>query len=449
VTASADAERQARIDAPLKQLAGMKPQSAGRGRVVRSVLPGGARLLTSEDHSAPLATVAVYFLGGVRYENDNNNGITSLVRETLLNSNDPNGRGYTYRQSMSQMGTMVSYQDKDMWGCSVTLPSDSWRDALTLMGGLFAHPDLDHVNVDATRIYCLDAFDKWLHDDAAQRQRLIFPTKYVVSGYRLPALGSHRTLVGIPMDDVVGWYRKFVVQPNMVVCVFGDVNASSVQPEVERAFHDISTRPFQPGTVAKEGEFDGFREKWELGAGPNSTVTIAFNGPPARSPDIPGLYIVAALLGGPKGWFEQFVMKTGGAKGTNAILSQAMDESPLLATVTVGGPLQEEDMVKLAFRQVKKAALLPLHGDLAPDLANAKTLASGGFQMGLDSDPTRALQFARAELFGLGIDYPIVLPAKIDGVTSDDLLRIGLKYFQKDQWTRASYSVCETRPGGW
>ena len=49
----------------------------------------------------------------------------------------------------------------------------------------------------------------------------------------------------------------------------------------------------------------------------------------------------------------------------------------------------------------------------------------------------------------VGIDYPIVLPAKIDGITSNDILRIGLKYFQKDQWTRAAYSICETRPGGW
>ena len=69
--------------------------------------------------------------------------------------------------------------------------------------------------------------------------------------------------------------------------------------------------------------------------------------------------------------------------------------------------------------------------------------------MSLDSNPTRALQFSRAELFGLGIDYPILLPAKIEGVTSDDILRIGLKYFQKDQWNRAPYAVAETRPGGW
>jgi zinc protease len=449
VAASGDAERQARVDAPLKRIAGAKPVSAGRGRVVRSILPGGARLLASEDHSAPLVTVAVCLLGGVRYENDNTNGITSLVRETLLNSNDPQGRGLTYRQTFSQMGKMVSYQDKDMWGCSVMVPSDSWQDALARMGSMFSHPDLDTVNVDATRIYVLEALDKWLHDDQAQRERLIFPTMYLVSGYRLPSLGSHRTLVSIPHTEIQGWYRKLVVQPNMVVCVFGDVDPSAVQPAVERAFKDLSTKPFQPGSVAKEGEFEGFREKWELGSGPNSTVSIAFSGPPARSPDIPALYVFASLLSGPKGWFEQFIMSTGGAKGANAILSQAMDDSPLIMTLTVGGPLQEEDMVRLAFRQVKKAALLPLKGDLAPDFLNAKTLASGRYLMGLDSDPTRALQFARSELFGMGIDYPILLPARIDGITPDDMLRIGLKYFQKNQWERAAYAVCETRPGGW
>jgi zinc protease len=448
-TASADAERTARIDAPLKAAATAKPFSAGRGRVVRTVLPGGTRLLTSEDHSAPLVTVAVYLMGGVRYENDNNNGSTALVRELLLNSNDPEGKGRTYRQTLSSMGALISYQDKDMWGCSVTVPADSWQDATKLLGSMFSHPDLDTVNVDATRIYVLDALDQWMHDDEAQRQRLIFPTKYVVSGYRLPGLGSHRTLVSIPHTQILDWYHTLVVQPNLVIAVFGDVEPSAVSPEIQRAFHGVSSKPFQPGTAAQEGEFDGFREKWELGAGPNSTVTIAFNGPPARSPDVPAIYVVASLLGGPNGWLQQFVMTTGGAKGVNAVCSQALDECPLLATVVVAGPLQEEDMVKLMFRQIKKAAILPLHGDLAPDLLAAKTLASGGYDMALDSNPTRALQFGRSELFGLGIDYPILLPAKIEGVTSDDILRIGLKYLQKDQWNRAPYAVCETRPGGW
>jgi len=448
-TASADAERMARVDAPLKAAAAAKAVSAGGGRVVRTVLPGGTRLLASEDHSAPLVTVAVYLMGGVRYENDLNNGITALVRETLLNTNDPEGKGRTYRQTLSSMGAMLSYQDKDMWGCSVTVPSDSWRDATKLLGSMFTHPDLDTVNVDATRIYVLDALDRWLHDDEAQRQRLIFPTKYQVSGYRLPGLGTHKTLVSIPHPQVGDWYRTFVVQPNMVIAVFGDVSPSEVQPEVERSFHDIPAKPFQPGTVAQEGEFEGFREKWELGAGPTSTVTIAFNGPNAHSPDVPAIYVVASLLAGPKGWLQQYVMTSGGAKGVNAVCSQALDECTLLSTVVVGGPLQEEDMVKLMFRQIKKAALLPLHGDLAPDLVNAKTLAAGGYDMALDSNPTRALQFARSELFGLGIDYPILLSAKIEGITSNDLLRIGLKYFQKDQWTRAPYAICETRPGGW
>src|SRR5262249_41878279 len=158
--------------------------------------------------SAPLVTVAFYLLGGVRYENEKNNGITSLVRETLLNSYDKKtNRGLTYRQTLGQMGRVVSYQDKDMWGCAVTLPRDAWQDALGRMAEMFSHPDLDTVNVDATRIYVLDQLDRWHHDDQAQRDRLIFPAKYLVSGYRLPALGSRQTLVRTPHTEVVGWYR--------------------------------------------------------------------------------------------------------------------------------------------------------------------------------------------------------------------------------------------------
>src|SRR2546421_13097032 len=107
-----------------------------------------------------------------------------------------------------------------------------------------------------------------------------------MSRHGLHQLGCHHTLTARPITEIVSWYRKFVVQPNMVVAVFGDVDPAAERAEVERAFAGIPARPFQPGTVAQEGDFEGFREKWELGAGPYSTVTIAFNGPLARSPDI-------------------------------------------------------------------------------------------------------------------------------------------------------------------
>ena len=47
------------------------------------------------------------------------------------------------------------------------------------------------------------------------------------------------------------------------------------------------------------------------------------------------------------------------------------------------------------------------------------------------------------------MDYPVILPAKMDAVTADDLLRVGLKYFEKDEFNRRPYAISETRPGGW
>src|SRR5258705_5001723 len=55
VTASGEAERQARVDAPLKQIP-TKPAGAGRGPVVPTAPSRGVRLLTRADHSAALVT---------------------------------------------------------------------------------------------------------------------------------------------------------------------------------------------------------------------------------------------------------------------------------------------------------------------------------------------------------------------------------------------------------
>jgi zinc protease len=449
VAQSTDADRRQRIDGPLAKIP-TTPLDAGRGRVERSALGGGLRVLASEDRSAPIVTVGVYLAGGVRYENDKNNGITSLVREALLSSADHAANGTPYRQSLPIIGRLLPYQDRDMWGVSVSVPKDSWRDALTRLGTMFAHPDLDTVSVDATRLLVLTELDKWLDDDDAQRQRLIFAAKYQVSGYRLPGLGNRKNLVSIPQRDVEAWYKKFVVRGNLVVTVFGDVPTSDVAPAVDQAFHDVSSDPFQPGTIPQEGEFANFREKWELGEGPLSTVTLAFEGPPAKSPDVPALYVVNSLLSGPQGWFKQYLESNAYIHSANSVVSNAQDECPIIASVNIEGPYQEEGSVKLLFRQFKKVAFLPMTtGANADTLRFAKTHAVSSYLTTLSSNSTRSFQWARAEIFGLGSDYPIVFPARMDAVTSADVERIGMRYFEKDQMNKQPYAVAETRPGGW
>lgn len=448
VTQSTVQERQKRIDAPLAQIPSA-PHDAGRSRVDRAALPGGLRVLASEDRSIPLVTIGVYLGGGVRYENHKNNGVTSLLRETLLSSADPKAGGAPYRQSLLELGRLAPYQDRDMWGVSLSVPAELWREALARLGAMFAHPELDTVTVDATRLHVLTALDKWLEDDGAQRARLIFPTKYHVSGYRLPGLGTRKNLIGMPMEDVVGWHRKLVVRPNTVVAVFGDVRPAEVAPAVDEAFRDIPSGPFEPGTIAKEGELEGFREKWELGGGPNCTVTLAFDGPPAKSADIPVMYVVNSLLSSPRGWFREYMESSPYIKDASSIVSHAIDESPIIASVTVLGPVEEENAVKLLFRQFKKVAFLSLTGVLADTLRTAKTHAVGTYLSTLSSTTSRAFQSGRGELFGLGVDHALVLPARMDAVTAEDMLRIGLKYFEETEFVRRFYAIAETRPGGW
>ncbi len=448
VAASSDGDRRARIEAPLARIS-KSPIDSGRGRVDRTVLPGGMRILTSEDWSAPLATIAVYMLGGVRYENDDNNGITALSEEILLNCDDPKHPGSTYRMSFQRLGKLVPYQDRDMWGYSLSVPAGSFAEAAALLGDMLTHAKIDSVSVDASRIALLTNYDRWHEDDETQRNRLIFPTKYQVSGYRLPGLGNRRNLATLPQADIEKFYRRFVVRPNVVIAVFGAARSADATALVQKAFRDVPDRAFEPGTVAREGDFTDFRERWELGMGAGCTVQLAFEGPKATSPEMPALYVINSLFSGPKGWFPRYVVTEGAATSATSVVAQAIDECPIIATATTDGPEREEPSVKLLFRQFKKVALLPLTGVMAGDLEDAKRHAVGSYLMLFGSNTSRAFQWARADLFGLGPDYPILLAAKMDAVTADDLVSVGLRYFQKDNWNRQPYAVCETRPGGW
>jgi predicted Zn-dependent peptidase len=231
--------------------------------------------------------------------------------------------------------------------------------------------------------------------------------------------------------------------------VFGDVDPVEVTSTVEAAFRDVRSEPFAPGIVPKDLPFPDFREKWELGEGPNTTVQLAFNGPPAAGPDMPAQYVANSLLTGPYGWFARYVQTEPGVANVSSIVAQAVDESPIVATATVVGPRLEEGIVKLLFRQFKKVGGVLLVGDLEPDLAAAKTHAVATFQATFNSNTSRAFQWSRAELFGLGSESLITLPSKMDALTAENLQALGRRYFEKSDWERHPYAIAETRPGGW
>lgn len=447
-TVSAPDERRRRIDAPLAAIPSA-PRDAGRGRVTRSSVDG-IRVLASEDHGAEVATISVFLEGSVRYETEKNNGITRLLRETLLTSADPLAEGRAYRFSLLDVGRLVPYQDRDMWGYSLTVPASRWKEALSRLGSMISKPEIDSITVDATRLLVLDQQSQWLDNDDARRRQLIFDTKYQTSGYRLPLVGSRMSVIDLPIDDVAAFYRKMVVKPNLVVAVFGDVKSDEVGPAVAEAFRGTAPGPFAPGPVPKEAPFEDFREKWELGEGPYCTVSIAFTGPPATSPDIPTTYVVNSLFTNPRGWFQKYVQeKTAFVRGLECYVAHGVDEAPLIATVTVDGPPAEEQTVKMLFGQFRSLASIPLTNEYAPDLEDAKRHAAGSFQMGMSSNQGRAFQFARAELFKLPVDYVVAFSAKLQAVTADDMQRYAFQYFQFPDAGRRPYAVAETRPGGW
>ncbi|HEU4724453.1 MAG TPA: insulinase family protein, partial [Candidatus Eisenbacteria bacterium] len=381
-TVSTPDERRRRVDAPLAAIPAA-PRDAGRGRVTRSTIDG-IRVLASEDHGAEIATISVFLEGSVRYENAKNNGITRLLRETMLTSADPAAGGRSYRFSLVEIGRFTPYQDRDMWGYSITVPAGRWKESLGRLGAMLAKPEIDTVTVDATRMFVLDQQTQWLENDDARRRQLIYTTKYETSGYRFPLVGSRMNVIDLPLGELAAFYKTFVVKPNLVVAVFGDVKSDEVGPAVAEAFRGVGDGPFAPGPVAKEAPFEGFREKWELGEGPNCTVSLAFEGPPASSPQIPTTYVVNSLFTNPRGWFTKYVReKSVVVRDIQCYVAHAIDESPLIATVTAENPPAEETTVRMLLGQFRSLAAVKLVDESAPELEDAKRHAVGNFQMGL------------------------------------------------------------------
>ncbi len=408
-------------------------RSAERQAMLESVQPlpvkdystlNGPRAFVREDHSQPTVTVAIMFQGGRLIEDENTSGTTELMLRTML-CGSPRRNLAQVAMELEQLGADVRMVvDDDDFGFVLSVLSRNADRALRIIRDLVEEPAFRDDDMARARLGQLVAI-RDARDSAYSRSReLFFQALLPAHSYSLPPHGREEVVAALTPEKLREWYNRLVSRQLPLVVIVGDTDGSAlVSSHIAEGFkrreldNAIQVKTSQP-TAA---------EKAETRRSGETFLTIGATGPKAGNVDVIAARVLESAMIGEGGRLLQELRDKQSLISAGSFHVESMFLGGAIYAYVVTPPENEQRLrtaLRGEFEQVGRAGLK------ADEVASGRSLAISLRMAQLQSQPTHALEYARAVFYRQQAAEVDSFAEQAAKVTAEDIKRLGV-YFKQ------------------
>ncbi|MBM3461662.1 MAG: insulinase family protein, partial [Armatimonadetes bacterium] len=180
----------------------------------------------------------------------------------------------------------------------INLPSQYAKQGLDILADALQNTRMQPSEVEQERKVVLDEYRISLESPGAIVQGLIYSMVFKNHPYRLPIIGTEKSLKGMGIQDFVDFKRKWYVPDRTVLVLVGDLNPQQIMPAVREYFGTFSGPAGPAESVSQEASKAEVREHVERRDLQNAFVVYGFRAPSVRDrPDIYSVDLLTFLLG--------------------------------------------------------------------------------------------------------------------------------------------------------
>ena len=407
--------------------------------IQKIVLEHGVTLLFKEDHSVPIVGIAAVFLGGVRFEQSREAGITRFLSEMLTRGTELHTALQLAREVDSLGATLETFSGRNSFGAQAKGLSKDFPQLMRLAAEVIAKPSFPPEEVEKVKAEILAALGREQDVMQSRTMRLLRETLYKRHPYRLNLLGTEETIGSIRRRDLVRYYKHYALPQNLVVAIVGDARWEEVRSAVGDALLGMRTASFTPPPIPQEQPVKEIHKREEVVREKEQLhIALGFLGTTLQDQDRFPLEVLEAALGRQGGrFFTQLRDKEGLAYVTAFFVRSDLDPG-YLGVYLATSPLKEGQAlrgIERILREVRDK------GISQAELEQAKAYLIGNYAINLQGPLAMASTMAFNERYGLGGDFYQRYSREIEQVTSADVLRVARRYITLD-----SYAVVTVRP---
>ena len=392
-------------------------------------LPNGLFVVLSEDHSAPIVAVNLWYHVGSANERPGRTGFAHLFEHMLFQGSADVGVNEHFELIQRAGGTLNGSTWLDRTNYYETIPSNQLELALWLeanrMGRLL--PAMTQRKLDTQRDVVKNE-RRWSMENQPygswwdRLPALCFPPDHA---FHHSLIGSPEDLDGASLDDIKQFFETFYTPDNAVLSIAGDFDATEARRFVETHFGSIPRGNGRPAANigAMPARFGSWRREVVPDAVALSRLFLAFLSPVFGSPEYYAANVCAAILGLKKGsrLYRSLVRDRRIAAETKAFtydLSKASDVLVLDVTALAG--VSGEELERAVVAEVDALRDRPVTAD---EVDRAVALVQSDYVVSLQSAGDRADQLS---LFATYFGDPGLINTQVEryhAVTADDVNR--------------------------
>ncbi len=403
--------------------------------VKKAVLDNGITVLIKQNHSVPLFAARAAFLGGVRFEDERDNGVSNFLSEMFTRGTKSRSAEEIAREIESIAGEVSGFSGRNSFGVTVESLSRNLDQAIDIFADVIMNPSFDPEEIERARRDILSAINRQGDNLLRTTINLFLSTLYRENPYRFDVLGTKETISDMTRDDLISFYQKYVRPENMVISVVGNVDEDRVLSMLESYFGEMEKGRFSPPQVKPEPPPNQVRTaEVEQKDKAQTHIILGFLAPTLKDPDQYPFEVLNAILSGQGGrLFLELRDKRSLAYTVTSFFTPGLE--PGFFGVYIGcAPEKQTEAIQGIKEQL---AMVLEKGVTDEELKRAQNYLVGNFEIGLQQNSAQAAKIAFDELYGLGWDEYKRYPEEIYSVTQDDIQRVARKYIDLDKYTLA------------
>jgi len=398
--------------------------------IKKIVLKNNLTVLVSENPSLPILSISLLFKGGVRVEQDAQNGISNITSRMLMNGVDSMTREEIAQFYESKGMSVSTYSANNSLGISVSCLKEYIEDALKLLSHLCMDSIFPEEELERERNEIISIIEMQDNRIFNHGHRLLKESLFKVHPYRFQTIGTREAIDKIKRDDIAGFHRDMVSAENMVLGISGDCSIEEANTLAERYFSRVpSERPGIP-VPEKESPINKIRDLAVNTDKEQSLLIIGFHGVDVYSEDRFDVEVMVDMLSSESGILFKSIREKAGlsyAQGAFHVLGLDPGYIAIYALTSRENIDKVRDVIFKQMRSFRK------NRPSSEELQRSKNHLKAMQQVAMQTNSHFIFTASIDELYGLGYNNYKDYNKNIGSVTSEDVKKAANKYLTLDQ----------------
>ena len=214
-----------------------------REDLVHTTLKNGLNVLLLEDHSTPVVALNIWVRVGSADELPNEAGMAHVFEHMLFKGTERRALGEIARTVEAAGGNINAFTGFDMTVYHITMASRDAAVGIDVLADAVQHSTFEPLELAKEQEVVVEEIRRGKDSPGRALSESVFSTAYRVHPYRLPVIGTEKSVRSFTRDQLLDFFQRWYVPNNMTFIAVGDLDPKATLKQIREAFADAQPRP--------------------------------------------------------------------------------------------------------------------------------------------------------------------------------------------------------------